>query len=498
MIEIHNLTIKTKKDFRTLIENFNFSTQKEDKIVIIGEEGNGKSTLLKLIYDEQLIANYCTFEGKVLKNNYSLGFLSQELSAKEKKMTVTEFFTENSWSKELLKVMDDFGVESLVSEKRIGDFSGGERFKYRFLNIFAKNPDVLLLDEPTNDLDIGMIEWLERFIQQTTMPVIFISHDETFISNTANAIIHMELIKRKQIPKYSFSREPYEKYLLNRENNLNKQEQTARKQAADYKKQMNKWQDVWKKAEHQHQNVSRSDPRLQKKIKSLKNQKKRMEKATEEFLEVPSIEEASEFRFDSSVYVHRSKKILELSIEALQIDNKQLSKNIKLSITGPEKVAIIGENGVGKTTLLKRIMDELTECCSLKIGYMPQNYEDLLDPTQTPIKFLETTGNKETMTKAFNRLGSMKFTHDEMQQTIGNLSGGQKAKLLLLKMILERCEILVLDEPTRNFSPLTTPVLYSALAEFGGVIISISHDRRYLNEVATTVYELTSEGLIKQ
>jgi len=129
---------------------------------------------------------------------------------------------------------------------------------------------------------------------------------------------------------------------------------------------------------------------------------------------------------------------------------------------------------------------------------MPQNYEDLLDPIQTPIRFLVTTGDKETRKKAFNRLGSMKFTHDEMQQTIGNLSGGQKAKLLLLKMILERCELLVLDEPTRNFSPLTTPVLCNALAEFGGAIISISHDRRYLNEVATTVYELTSEGLIKQ
>lgn len=102
MIEIHNLTIKAIKDCRTLIDNFNLSTQKGDKIVIIGEEGNGKSTLLKLIYDEQLIADYCTFEGKVLKNDYSLGFLSQELSAEEKKMSVTEFFTENSWSKELL------------------------------------------------------------------------------------------------------------------------------------------------------------------------------------------------------------------------------------------------------------------------------------------------------------------------------------------------------------------------------------------------------------
>ncbi len=497
MIEIHNLTIKTTKDSRTLIQDLHLSIQKGDKIAIIGEEGNGKSTLLKFIYDEQLIAEYCAVEGTVIKNNFTLGFLSQELTAEEKQLIVTDLFKENSWSQELLKAMDDFGIASFVSDKRMGVLSGGERFKYRFLSLLAMNPDVLLLDEPTNDLDIRTIEWLEGFIQQTTIPVIFISHDETFIGNTANAIIHMKLTKRKQLPRYTFSREPYETYLYNRENNWSKQQQLAKKQASNHKKQMNKWLDVWNKAEHQHQHVSRLDPRLQKKIKSLKNQKKRMDKATEAFQDVPHVEEASEFRFDASVQVHNSKKILELSIETLQIANKQLAKNINLSISGAEKVAIIGENGVGKTTLLKKIMHELVERSSLKIGYMPQNFEELLDATQTPIEFLELTGDKEAMTTAFTRLGSMKFTNDEMQQTIGNLSGGQKAKLLLLKMILARCEILVLDEPTRNFSPLTTPVLCSALADFGGAIISISHDRRYLNEVATTIYELKSEGLTK-
>lgn len=307
----------------------------------------------------------------------------------------------------------------------------------------------------------------------------------------------MELTKRKQVPRYTFSREPYETYLSNRENQLHKQEQIAKKQASDHKKQMNQWNDVWQKAEHQHQHVSRADPRLQKKIKSLKNQKKRMEKAAETFQDVPSVEEASEFRFDSAVHVHSGKKILDLSLETLQIAGRKLSENIHLSITGPEKVAIIGKNGVGKTTLLKKVMDELVEHSSLKIGYMPQNYEELLDPNITPIEFLETTGDKEAITKAYTSLGSMKFTNDEMQHSIGRLSGGQKAKLLLLKMILERCELLILDEPTRNFSPLTTPVLCHALADFEGAIISISHDRRYLHEVATTVYELTSEGLTK-
>lgn len=129
---------------------------------------------------------------------------------------------------------------------------------------------------------------------------------------------------------------------------------------------------------------------------------------------------------------------------------------------------------------------------------MPQNYEDLLDLNETPIRFLERIGEKEAMTKAFTYLGSMKFTSDEMQQKIGQLSGGQKAKLLLLKLIMDGCELLILDEPTRNLSPLTTSVLCRALAQYGGTIISVSHDRQYLKEVVSTIYVLTNDGLIKK
>jgi len=498
MIEIHNLTIHMTKDNRTLIQDFQLTIQHGDKLAIIGEEGNGKSTLLKLIYDEQMITDYCTLEGSILKNNYSLGYLAQELTDEEKQMSITDFFMDdNNWNKNLLQAMDDMDVESLVSDTKLGSLSGGERFKYRFLRLLAQDPDVLLLDEPTNDLDIRTMEWLEEFIQQSEMPVIFVSHDETFIRNTANGIIHMELTRRKQAPRYTFSREPYDVYLSNRESHLSRQEQVAKKQVTDHKKQMNKWNDVWQKAEHQHQHVARADPRLQKKIKSLKHQKKRMEKATETFMEVPSVEEASEFRFDAAIHVYSGKKVLDFSLETLQIANVKLSQHIHLSINGPEKVAIIGENGCGKTTLLKKIRDALIEQSSLKIGYMPQNYEELLDSTLTPIEYLDSTGEKDAITKAYTHLGSMKFTNDEMQHTIGSLSGGQKAKLLLLKMILDRCEVLILDEPTRNFSPLTTPVLCASLMAFEGVIISISHDRSYLNEVATTIYELTPDGLSK-
>lgn len=497
MIEIKDVTIHTTEDNRTIIQGFNLSIRSGDKLAIIGEEGNGKSTLLKFIYDERLISDYCTYEGNMIRNDYTLGFLKQEMAAEEKQMTITDFFADNNWNPNLLKAMDDFAIESLVSDIKLGALSGGERFKYRFLQLLASDPDVLLLDEPTNDLDIPTMEWLEGFIRQTAIPILFVSHDEIFISHSANGILHMEQTRRKQIPRYTFSRESYETYMSNRAIRLSKQEQVAKKQAADYKTQMNTWNDVWQKAEHQHQNVSRSDPRLQKKIKSMKNQKKRMEHAAETFQEVPSVEEPSDFLFDSTIHVPNSKKVLHFSLETLQVADKQLSQGIHLSITGPEKVAIIGENGVGKTTLLKKIKEELSRHSSLRIGFMPQNYEELLDVSKTPIEFLERTGDKGAITRAFTYLGSMKFTSDEMHHSIENLSGGQKAKLLLLKMILDRCEVLILDEPTRNFSPLTTPVLCRALQAFEGAIISISHDRRYLNDVVTTIYELTTEGLTK-
>ncbi|WP_244297183.1 ATP-binding cassette domain-containing protein [Brevibacillus antibioticus] len=164
MVELHNSTITTKKDGRTLIQNLHLTLQIGDKIAIIGEEGNGKSSLLKLIYAEQMIAEYCTYEGNVLRTDCSMGFLSQELSDEEKQMTIANVFAENQWTKELVRAMDDFGIQALDLDKKLGVLSGGERFKYRFLSLLAQKPDVLLLDEPTNDLDIQKMEFPEGFV----------------------------------------------------------------------------------------------------------------------------------------------------------------------------------------------------------------------------------------------------------------------------------------------------------------------------------------------
>ncbi|MBO4780811.1 MAG: ABC-F family ATP-binding cassette domain-containing protein, partial [Lachnospiraceae bacterium] len=160
-----------------------------------------------------------------------------------------------------------------------------------------------------------------------------------------------------------------------------------------------------------------------------------------------------------------------------------------------EKVGIIGTNGCGKSTFITKIAEELLSRNDIRAEYMPQNYEVLLDLDMTPVDFLDTSGEKEERTRIRTYLGALKYTADEMEHPIRELSGGQKAKVLLLKLSMSGANVLILDEPTRNFSPLSGPVIRKMLKDFPGAVISVSHDRKYLSEVCDKIYRLTSEGL---
>ena len=202
--------------------------------------------------------------------------------------------------------------------------------------------------------------------------------------------------------------------------------------------------------------------------------------------------------FPEDITLPHGKTILDLEIPVLSIEDRVLAENIKLHLEGPEKICIIGRNGAGKTTLLKEIASQLLQRKDIKAAYMPQDYEECLDMEMTPVDFLTRTGTKDENTKIRTFLGSMRYTRDEMYHKIREMSGGQKAKLLFMKMILDANDVLILDEPTRNFSPLSGPEIRQALVEYGGAIISISHDRKYIREVCDSVYELTQEGLTKR
>ena len=506
MLQVKDLTITHIKDNRVLLQNLSFVLNSGDKAAIIGEEGNGKSTLLKLIFDECLVEDYVEYSGEIIRNQMHIGYLPQELPLKEKETCAYEFMCKSPLfyetdPRELAQISRQLNVpiEMFYSDQLLGQMSGGEKIKLQLARLLINKSDVLLLDEPSNDLDIDTVEWLEMFIKECQVPVLYISHDEMLLENTANMIIHLEQIKRKMQSRATVSKIGYREYVNQRNNSLAHQEQVARKERSDYAKQQEKFHQIQQKVEHQQNVITRQDPHggalLKKTMHRVKAYETRFEKQYENMTEIPETEDAIFIKFGEDAIIPNGKVVLEYHLSELKVEERMLAKGVSLYIRGPEKICIIGKNGCGKTTLLRKIAEELMERKDLKVSYMPQNYEELLAVNQTPIEFLTVTGSKEEYSRIRTYLGSMKYTPDEMTHLIADLSGGQKAKLLLLQMSMSGSNVLILDEPTRNFSPLSNPVIRQMLKGFGGVILSISHDRKYLEEVAEKVYELTEKGL---
>ena len=509
MLQIKKLNLTHKKDLRVILDDFHLVLNDGDKAVIIGEEGNGKSTLMKWIYHPSLIENYIEAEGEKITGNERFGYLPQEMSDEDKRKTVYEYFSEeelfwNQTPKELAVIARKFGMtnEFFYSDQKMDSLSGGEKVKTQLMRLFIQDVTVLLLDEPSNDIDIVTLELLENIINDWEHIVLFISHDETLIENTANMVIHIEQIKRKTKARYTVARLPYRRYVEERLHKFERQEQKAlndlkEKQIRDekYRKVMQNVQSALVKCSRQAPSVAKN---LKDKMRTVKSMGKRFEKADENMTEMPEQEEAIFFKLgDKSSYIPAGKTVIEYELSKLMTpDGKRvLAENIKLIIRGAKKVCIVGANGAGKTTLLRKIAEELTNRNDLKAEYMPQNYEDMLNLDVTPVDFLDRSGDKEERTRIRTYLGSLKYTADEMERPIRELSGGQKAKVFLLKMSLSGANVLILDEPTRNFSPLSGPVIRKMLREFPGAVISISHDRKYINEVCDKIYELNHKGL---
>lgn len=508
MFQLKDVSITYKKDLRVLISKLSLVLNPGDKAALIGEEGNGKSTLMKLIYDERLVQDYIEFSGEIICSGSKLGYLKQELESQDKELSVYEFLTREPDfyemdGKELAKLANTIGlpVELLYSDQRVATLSGGEKVKLQIVRILCRRPDILLLDEPSNDIDLETLEWLERFVNQWEGAVLFISHDETFLERTANRVIHLEMLKKKRESRHTISNTGYTEYVESRRHRLAKQEQIARKERSEYQAKLERFRQIEQKVEHQQNAVSRQNPHggklLKKKMKAVKSLEHRFERESAEMTELPEMEEAIFFRFHGSHKIPRGKKVLELEEAEMRAGERLLAEHINLQVRGPEKVCIIGKNGVGKTTLLKMIAEQLLVREDIRAAYMPQDYKDGMDFGSTPVEFLSQTGDKEEQTRIRTFLGSLKYTKEEMEHPIQELSGGQKAKLFLLSISMGGADVLILDEPTRNFSPLSNPVIRQMLKDFDGAIISVSHDRKYISEVCDTVYELTGKGCEK-
>ena len=510
MFQIKNVTLIHKKDLRTIIESFSLVLNDGDKAVMIGEEGNGKSTLMKWIYDPELIEDYVESKGEKAISGEKLGYLPQELPDREKTRSVCEYFMAcpgflDQTPKELSKLANNFRVEQgfFYRDQEMQTLSGGERVKAQMMRILMEKPTILLLDEPSNDIDIETLELMESLMNDWEHAVLFISHDETLIEHTANRVIHFEQIRRKTRCRHTVANMPYRQYVEERLHNFEKQEQIALGERREKRIRDEKIRKMEQSVGARLDGISRADRDtigrlLKKKMKNVKAMERRFEREDENMTEMPEQEEAIFFKLgDKKSEIPSGKWVLQYESTALIAADgtRVLARELELKIKGSEKIGIIGTNGCGKTTLLSEIAKHLLERKDLHAEYMPQNYEILLDMDLTPVDFLDTTGDKEERTRIRTYLGSLKYTADEMEHPVRELSGGQKAKVLLLKLSMSGANVLILDEPTRNFSPLSGPVIRKMLREFPGAIISVSHDRKYLSEVCDKIYRLTPEGL---
>ena len=507
MLTVKNLNI-TNHLGKPLLDHFDMVLNDKEKMAIIGEEGNGKSTLMKALLGMEL--TYVNVSGTIDRSHENIGYLSQTFDPSWNQSTPYEYCLKEN-------VNDNIAPEKYNELQRINELciklhlpsnfveretliqhlSGGEKVKLQLLKILMEPVTMLFLDEPTNDLDLSTLEWLENFINEYEHGILFISHDETLLERCATDILLLEQVNKKTKVRHSFYHGSYTSFLETRQRTIDKEEQLAHKEKQEYLEKQRKLTDIMNSVHHYQNTITRQNPAkgrlLKKKMHSLKSMEKRYEK--EGYTKLDSLEEAIDVYFDPFEW-NSQKIICNLHYDTIQTDDRVLIQDVNLFVKGNEKVVIIGDNGCGKTTLLRKVYEDLKDRNDLKIGYMPQNYTEKMNLNDSPLSFLAPEKTSEQITQARTMLGRMKFTRDEMVQMIGECSEGQKAKLFMIRFIMEKCNVLILDEPTRNLSPLSNPVLRSILNDFNGAIISVSHDRKYIHEVCDKIYQIKNERFI--
>ena len=506
MLSVRDLTVYHEKDLRVLMRGVTFTLSGQDRLAVIGEEGDGKSTLLKLICAPESAA-YCTFSGVIAHPGEVLGYLPQEMPPAWRDQPVYACCGEHKGftalsPKELnaLCARLQLSSELCYSDQPFGRLSGGEKVKLQLLLALACHPTMLVLDEPSNDLDLPALRFLEKFICACGLPVLYISHDETLLSRTATRILHFEMAHHKREPRWTLANVPYERYMEERGRALEKQEQLAQMERRKERAQQQRFQRIQQAVEHAQATVSRQDPStgrlLKKKMKAVKSLEHRFEREKREQTERPNIEMAMDASFTGDHSLPAGKRIIDVSLPVLSVQGRVLARGIELTLIGSEKVLLIGENGCGKTTLMRLIAEQAARQTALCPLYIPQRYEEELPEAITPIEYLHTAGDKEQLTRLRTCLGAFHFTREEMARPIGRLSGGQKSKLLWAKAVLSDTRLLLLDEPTRNLSPLSAPVVRRMMCDFQGAVLTVTHDRTLMRMWPGRILRLTGEGLI--
>ena len=519
MITVENLTLYFGA--QTIFENISFTVTEKDKIGLVGKNGSGKSTLLNVL-SQKISPN----EGKVTHlNKIKLGFLQQDLDFKDECSLLEEMkkvFTNIENYKSQIKIINsqikqrnDYKSDSYLSllnklshfeellrmegshdldlkinnvlmglgfkkdefNKHTSEFSGGWRMRVELAKILLQNPDVLLLDEPTNHLDIISIVWLEKWLSEYKGAVILVSHDKNFLDSIINRTIEISFSK---INNYKSN---YGRYLFLRKERKEKQIQ-AKKNQDKYIEQtkilINKFRAKKNKAAFAQT--------LIKKLSKL------------ELIEVDE-DDVGKMNLKFPPAPHSGKVTFKMKNISKSYNSNLVLENINLEINKGEKIAFVGKNGEGKSTLAKIIVNEIEFegmthfGYNVKYGYYAQNQSDFLDGDKSVLQSVEDSITGELNIKARDILGSFLFTKDDVDKKISVLSGGERARVALCKLLLSPVNFLIMDEPTNHLDMYSIDILKKALLDFDGTLIIISHDRSFLNGLTNKVFEFKNKSI---
>lgn len=506
----------------TVLENVSFSVDKGDRIGIVGPNGAGKTTLLGIISGELsptsgniYIRNECTVGYLKQKNHFFSGgtvlkeaeknfehFFKMEKDIENLAVAISDHESPTfdrdlerysslmekyekaggyTYKSELRAMLKHMGFDEDVHDKKIEMLSGGERTRLALACMLLRKPDILILDEPTNHLDLSMLDWLEQYLKGYGGTILVVSHDRFFLDRIVNKIFDMS---EGTLVDYKGN---YSEFLVKKAERL----EVMRREFEKQQKEIARQEEIIRRfKQHNTEHL----------VKRAQSREKRL--AHIERLEKPKLKQ-EKFKLNFDTNYKSGNDVIIAEDLTKSFGERSLFRNVSMDIKKGERICIIGENGIGKTTLLKILIgDEAADDGYLKIGYnVDFGYYDqgqlLLDDKETVLGEMKNAYHLYTDTEMRSLLGRFLFFGDDVFKLVGSLSGGEKAKLAMLKLMLSGANTLVLDEPTNHLDIESKEVVEDAIEEYEGTVIIISHDRYFLNKIPDRILELTPNGLVE-
>ena len=513
MISIDALSVQFSGT--TLFSGVSFVINENDKIALMGKNGAGKSTLLKIIagaykptsgsvsapkefvvaYLPQhlLTEDHCTVFEETSKAFASIFAMKNEIDALNKELETRTDYESDEYSKIIQDVTDlsekFYSIEEVNYEAEVekvlkglgflredfnrpsSEFSGGWRMRIELAKILLVKPDLILLDEPTNHMDIESIQWLEDFLINSAKAVVVISHDKAFVDNITNRTIEVTM---GRIYDYKVNYTRYLELRKERREQQQKQYEEQQRVIADIQQFIDRFKGTYSKT-----------LQVQSRVKTL-------EKI--ELIEVDEVD-SSALRLSFPPSLRSGNYPLIVTELSKKYGNHVVFNDASLTIERGQKVAFVGRNGEGKSTLVKAILGEIEFDGKLElghnaqVGYFAQNQASLLDETLSVYETIDRIAVGDIRSKIKDMLGAFMFSGDDIHKKVKSLSGGEKTRLALMKLLLEPVNFLILDEPTNHLDMKTKDIIKDALKEFDGTLVLVSHDRDFLDGLVTKVYE---------